>query len=207
MECPGIVTNVTNFGAFVDVGLHHDGLVHVSQLGIGSGKDPRPGVKPGDHVKVRVLAVDLEKGQFSLTMRAPEDAARPRPRPGNRRGRGERPRPATTGGESAPAGPGGRGRQQRRKARRGGVPPRPGRGAAATAPASGAAAEEGAASAEATGPARAGARQATLRPETARPPTPRPAAARPAFNNPFAALGQLGLAPKGERKSNGNGNG
>ncbi len=69
MACPGIVSNVTNFGAFVDIGVHHDGLVHVSQLGARFVKDPKAALKPGDHVEVRVLKVDLEKKQISLTMR------------------------------------------------------------------------------------------------------------------------------------------
>ena len=55
MVCPGIVTNVTNFGAFVDIGVHQDGLVHVSQLADRFVKDPREVVSPGDRVTVRVL--------------------------------------------------------------------------------------------------------------------------------------------------------
>jgi uncharacterized protein len=73
MKCPGIVTNVTNFGAFVDIGVHHDGLVHVSQLGARFVKDPKAALKPGDRVQARVLKVDLDKKQISLTLRpAPE---------------------------------------------------------------------------------------------------------------------------------------
>ena len=73
MACPGIVSNVTNFGAFVDIGVHHDGLVHVSQLGARFVKDPKAALKPGDRVQVRVLKVDLDKKQISLTLRpAPE---------------------------------------------------------------------------------------------------------------------------------------
>jgi uncharacterized protein len=71
MECPGIVTNVTNFGAFVDIGVHQDGLVHISQLRDSFVKDPRDVVKPGDRVKVRVVEVNLEKKQIALSMRAP----------------------------------------------------------------------------------------------------------------------------------------
>ena len=70
MACPGIVSNVTNFGAFVDIGVHHDGLVHVTQLGARFVKDPKTALKPGDRVQVRVLKVDLDKKQISLTMRA-----------------------------------------------------------------------------------------------------------------------------------------
>ena len=54
MVCPGIVTNVTNFGAFVDIGVHQDGLVHISQLADRFVKDPREVVSPGDRVTVRV---------------------------------------------------------------------------------------------------------------------------------------------------------
>jgi uncharacterized protein len=74
MECPGIVTNVTNFGAFVDIGVHQDGLVHVSQISDKFVKDPREVVHPGLRVQVRVLAVDLEKQQIALTMKS--EAAR-----------------------------------------------------------------------------------------------------------------------------------
>jgi uncharacterized protein len=81
MSCPGLVTNVTNFGAFVDVGAHHDGLVHVSQLGAKSGKDPKAAWKPGDRVQARVLKVDLEKKQISLTLRPPAERRPPKPKP------------------------------------------------------------------------------------------------------------------------------
>ncbi len=69
MLCPGIVTNVTNFGAFVDIGVHQDGLVHISQLSDKFVKDPREVVNPGDRVKVRVLEVNAEKSQISLSMK------------------------------------------------------------------------------------------------------------------------------------------
>jgi uncharacterized protein len=70
MNCPGIVTNVTNFGAFVDIGVHQDGLVHISQLADKFVKDPREVVSPGDRVHVRVLEVNLEKNQIALTMKS-----------------------------------------------------------------------------------------------------------------------------------------
>jgi uncharacterized protein len=70
MTAPGIVTNVTNFGAFVDIGVHQDGLVHVSQLADRFVKDPREVVSPGDRVQVRVLEVNFEKNQIALTMRS-----------------------------------------------------------------------------------------------------------------------------------------
>ena len=80
MICPGIVTNVTNFGAFVDIGVHQDGLVHISALSHKFVDDPRKVVNPGDHVTVKVLKVDVVKNQISLTMKmddAPE-ASMPR---------------------------------------------------------------------------------------------------------------------------------
>lgn len=67
--CPGIVTNVTNFGAFVDIGVHQDGLVHISQLSDSFVKDPREVVSPGDKVQVRVLEVNIEKNQIALSMK------------------------------------------------------------------------------------------------------------------------------------------
>lgn len=75
MLCPGIVTNVTNFGAFVDIGVHQDGLVHISQLSNEFVKDPKDVVHPGQHVKVKVMGVDLSKKQISLTMKLEERAA------------------------------------------------------------------------------------------------------------------------------------
>ncbi|UQA54863.1 Tex family protein [Polyangium aurulentum] len=72
MELEGVVTNVTAFGAFVDVGVHQDGLVHVSQLADRFVKDPSEVVKVGDKVKVRVLEVDLERKRISLTARKGE---------------------------------------------------------------------------------------------------------------------------------------
>ncbi|MFN0084247.1 MAG: helix-hairpin-helix domain-containing protein [Blastocatellia bacterium] len=70
MMCPGIVTNVTNFGAFVDIGVHQDGLVHISQLADRFVKDPRDVVNPGDRVTVRVLEINLEKNQIALSMKS-----------------------------------------------------------------------------------------------------------------------------------------
>ncbi|RYZ95398.1 MAG: S1 RNA-binding domain-containing protein, partial [Proteobacteria bacterium] len=69
MMCPGIVTNVTNFGAFVDIGVHQDGLVHISQLSDVFVKDPREVVNPGDKVQVRVVEINLEKNQIALSMK------------------------------------------------------------------------------------------------------------------------------------------
>jgi uncharacterized protein len=72
MVLEGIVTNVANFGAFVDIGVHQDGLVHVSRLADRFVKDPREVVKAGDIVKVAVLEVDLKRKRISLSMRRSE---------------------------------------------------------------------------------------------------------------------------------------
>ncbi len=69
MELEGVVTNVTAFGAFVDVGVHQDGLVHVSQLADRFVKNPADVVKVGDKLKVRVLEVDLQRGRIGLSAR------------------------------------------------------------------------------------------------------------------------------------------
>jgi uncharacterized protein len=65
----GIVTNVTKFGAFVDIGVHHDGLVHISQLADSYVKNPAEVVKVRQQVQVRVLEVDVKRGRVSLSMR------------------------------------------------------------------------------------------------------------------------------------------
>ncbi len=69
MELPGIVTNITAFGAFVDIGVHQDGLVHISQLADKYVKDPNTVVRLHQHVRVRVLEVDRRRNRISLTMR------------------------------------------------------------------------------------------------------------------------------------------
>jgi protein Tex len=69
MHLPGVVTNVTAFGAFVDVGVHQDGLVHISQLANRFIKDPNEVVKVHQHVTVKVLDVDLERKRISLSMK------------------------------------------------------------------------------------------------------------------------------------------
>jgi len=69
MELPGIVTNITNFGAFVDIGVHQDGLVHVSQLADKFVRDPNEVVKLHQHVRVRVTEVDRKRGRISLSMK------------------------------------------------------------------------------------------------------------------------------------------
>ena len=85
MLLEGVVTNVANFGAFVDIGVHQDGLVHVSQLADRFVKDPRDVVKAGDIVKVRVVEVDLPRKRIALTMKVQDrgsssQAAPPPPR-------------------------------------------------------------------------------------------------------------------------------
>ena len=78
MILEGTVTNVTNFGAFVDIGVHQDGLVHISMLSNKFVKDPHEVVKAGEVVKVKVLEVDEKRKRIALTMRLEDQAARPR---------------------------------------------------------------------------------------------------------------------------------
>ena len=75
MILEGVVTNVANFGAFVDIGVHQDGLVHISALSNKFVKDPREVVKAGDVVRVKVLEVDLPRQRIALTMRLTDDPA------------------------------------------------------------------------------------------------------------------------------------
>lgn len=92
MVLEGTVTNVTNFGAFVDVGVHQDGLVHVSMLADRFVKDPHAVVKSGDVVKVKVLEVDLARGRIALSMRLGDPSApRSEPRRSDRIAGGARP--------------------------------------------------------------------------------------------------------------------
>ncbi len=101
MICPGIVTNVTNFGAFVDIGVHQDGLVHISELSNKFVEDPRKVVNPGDHVTVRVLKVDTVKNQISLSMKMETSTEMRAPRT---EARGEDSRPRGVGGKPSPGG-------------------------------------------------------------------------------------------------------
>ena len=73
MVLEGVVTNVAAFGAFVDVGVHQDGLVHISAMSNKFVKDPREVVKPGDVVKVKVISVDLPRKRISLTLRLDDE--------------------------------------------------------------------------------------------------------------------------------------
>jgi uncharacterized protein len=180
MECPGVVTNVTNFGAFVDIGVHQDGLVHISQLSDRFVKDAREVVQPGMRVTVRVLEVNLDKSQIALTMKKPaaakrerpagEKAARPRPRAAAKRPPADKdkdkaalPRPARSGPPAAA-----------------GSKPAPGSKPAASG---------GPAGARPSAPSRpTGGQRPPQRPERPRPPE-RPA--KPSFNNPFAVLADM----------------
>jgi protein Tex len=124
MLLEGVVTNVAAFGAFVDVGVHQDGLVHVSALSDSYVSDPREVVKPGDIVRVKVLDVDLPRKRISLTLRLDDEVRPPR---GEQRGGagGERER---RGG--APRQGGGRGKGQGRRGGGGGQSDRPAPGGA-----------------------------------------------------------------------------
>jgi uncharacterized protein len=217
MECPGIVTNVTNFGAFVDIGVHQDGLVHVSQVSDHFVKDPREAVYPGQRVKVRVLTVDLDKQQIALTMKRPaahrpQGEARERPR-GARRDR----RPGPTAGANGAAATGGRapaGERREARPRRDGRGRPQGSGATPPAPADDRASTPPGARQERPStprPAQAGARppqrdqasgrrddvRSGPRREAPRQDGPRREPARPApLNNPFAVLADLKEALK-----------
>lgn len=92
MILEGTVTNVTNFGAFVDIGVHQDGLVHVSALADKFVKDPREVVKAGDVVTVKVLEVDIPRKRISLTRRMSDQPGPKEDRP--RSAAGARPAPA-----------------------------------------------------------------------------------------------------------------
>jgi uncharacterized protein len=78
MVLEGVVTNVAAFGAFVDIGVHQDGLVHISAMSKTFIKDPREAAKPGDVVKVKVLEVDAPRKRIALTMRL-DDSFEARP--------------------------------------------------------------------------------------------------------------------------------
>ncbi|WP_376777818.1 Tex family protein [Kibdelosporangium persicum] len=85
MTLEGVVTNVAAFGAFVDIGVHQDGLVHVSAMSRNFVKDPRDVVKPGDIVKVKVLEVDIPRKRIGLTLRLDDEVGKPAPQGGGRR--------------------------------------------------------------------------------------------------------------------------
>ena len=110
MVLEGVVTNVAAFGAFVDVGVHQDGLVHVSAMSAGFVADPREVVKSGDVVRVKVLEVDEARKRISLTLRLDDEPGAGRRRGGEQQGG----RPDDRGGDRR-AGSGRRGRSARRR--------------------------------------------------------------------------------------------
>jgi protein Tex len=109
MKLEGSVTNVTNFGAFVDVGVHQDGLVHISQLADRFVKDPRDVVKPGDIVEVRVMEVDPARKRIALSMRS--DAGAEAGKPAGREKQTDKPR----GGKGKARPKGGQGQRQQKE--------------------------------------------------------------------------------------------
>jgi uncharacterized protein len=89
MVLEGVVTNVTRFGAFVDVGVHHDGLLHVSEMSTRFVRDPAEVVKVGDRLKVKVIKIDAERQRVSLSLKQlAEPARRPPPATGRAPERG-----------------------------------------------------------------------------------------------------------------------
>ena len=170
MICPGLVTNVTSFGVFVDVGARQDGLVHVSQLAPAKAAPAKPALQPGDRVEVRVLKVDLEKKQISLSMKP-----RPERRPAPARKPRERERPEARPAAERPRAPAGKrpASEKRPDRPRAEPPPR----ASATP----------------------GAAPGRFRPDIGRKAAAarKPEARRPAFNNPFAVLAGLKKNDKG----------
>jgi protein Tex len=111
MILEGTVTNVTNFGAFVDVGVHQDGLVHISALSHSFVKDPREAVKAGDIVKAKVMEVDVQRKRIALSLRlddtpgekveSSKGGARPQSQNQNRNAQRNNPAPASLGSMGA----------------------------------------------------------------------------------------------------------
>ncbi|MET8764129.1 Tex family protein [Lentzea sp. NPDC004782] len=106
MVLEGVVTNVAAFGAFVDIGVHQDGLVHISALSNTYVKDPRDVVKSGDVVRVKVLEVDEARKRIGLTLRLTDEPGKPAPKQQGGGGGGRDRRPQRGGGQQ-------RGGQQR----------------------------------------------------------------------------------------------
>jgi uncharacterized protein len=146
MDLQGIVTNVTDFGAFVDVGVHQDGLVHLSEISHTFVKNPAQVLSVGQAVRVKVLAVDLKSKRIGLSIKAllpgapsRPQAPRPEPRQGGDRGprrpegprppRPEGPRPPRPEGARPPRPEGGKARprseEHRREERRAEAPRKP----------------------------------------------------------------------------------
>ena len=88
MKLPGLVTNVTAFGAFVDVGVHQDGLVHISQLADSFVDDPNKVVKVGDKVQVTVTEIDLQRGRIALSMKKQPELGGKKERSGSPKSKG-----------------------------------------------------------------------------------------------------------------------
>ena len=103
MKLPGIVTNVTAFGAFVDVGVHQDGLVHVSQLADHFIRDASEVVKVGQKVHVTIVEVDLKRNRIALSMKAKPDLENRRSAPADRDSRGPRPQRDNRSSAAAPS--------------------------------------------------------------------------------------------------------
>src|SRR4051812_12469277 len=108
MRLEGQVTNVAAFGAFIDIGVHQDGLAHVSALSKNYVKDPREVVKPGDIVTVKVLEVDIPRNRISLTLRLDDEISSGPRTPGNQGSRGGQ--GGQGRGQGAQGGQGGQGR-------------------------------------------------------------------------------------------------
>ena len=188
MICPGIVTNVTNFGAFVDIGVHQDGLVHISELSNKFIDDPRKVVNPGDMVTVRVLKVDQAKNQISLSMkmevskelRVPrsEQNVDHRPQKGSDQRSGHRrPEAGRSAGNGGGSGP-----------QRGGARP-----PSYPAPGSSPGSSHGSSTATSRSGSKPGGGGHSPRPGQQRSGSDnrRPSGGGTPFNNPFAALGNL----------------
>ncbi|MEU6084166.1 Tex family protein [Streptomyces sp. NPDC047108] len=143
MILEGVVTNVAAFGAFVDVGVHQDGLVHVSAMSKTFVKDPRDVVKPGDIVRVKVLDVDIPRKRISLTLRLDDESPAGGGRQGGGRGEGRQGGrgDGRQGGGGRGEGGGGRGDGRRQDRPRRGAPQQRQGGNRGGAPANGAMAD------------------------------------------------------------------
>jgi uncharacterized protein len=116
MTLEGVVTNVAAFGAFVDIGVHQDGLVHVSAMSHNFVKDPRDVVKSGDIVRVKVLDVDIPRKRIGLTLRLEDEPGKPQQQQQSGGGGGGQRR--DRGGNQGRGGGGGGGGNQRQQQRR-----------------------------------------------------------------------------------------
>ncbi len=103
MVLEGVVTNVTNFGAFVDIGVHQDGLVHISALSEKFVKDPYEVVKAGDIVKVKVMEVDIPRNRVGLSMRMSDTPGEKTEGPRGGKPRGNAPRSERHAPQDKPA--------------------------------------------------------------------------------------------------------